>query len=236
MQKALGHGHPVAAFFALGFWRWYGNGAMVADLQPAVRIRRHPCEQGFQASLQRGACAGAPHRPLQSDGQCDLLEFLAVFVLAIIDGVYQFVNEGVEGRVGCAQGWRDEDMVGFILGALLGPALSDGTAAQAAGCEPHGDLDGRYAIAKGGEYILRQFAGGKQQPTFSGLVQHVGRGQGGRAGWWAGGRDHGMAPVGGWTADPNLQVSHPMRHSEKDPRQTKPSRSTSSRGEVDLVT
>lgn len=167
MQKALGHGHPVAAFFALGFWRWYGNGAMVADLQPAVRIRRQPREQGLQAFLQRGAGAGAPHRPLQSDGQRYLLEFLAMFVLAVVHGVDQFVGKGIDGFIRGAQGRGNENVVCFICGAFSGPALSDGAAAQTSAGIAHRDFHLRNAISVRRKNFLGELRSGEQQPAFT---------------------------------------------------------------------
>ena len=222
MHETLRQRDPVTARFTLGpRWR-HRNSLLVADLQPAMWIGRQPLEHGLQKLFQGLSRAGAAHRPLQSDGWRYLLEFLAVFVLVIIDSVYQFVNEGVEGLVGCAQRWRDEDMVGGILSALPRPALPPGIAAQSAGCEPHGDLDHRYAIGVGGEYILCQFAGCKQQLAFAGLVKHFGRGQGVSGGWWAGVRDQGMAPVGGGSADPNRHVSHQMSYLKKIPGKRSP--------------
>jgi hypothetical protein len=99
-------------------------------LQSAVRIRRQRPEQGLETGLQRGAGTRTAHGPLQSDGQGDLPECLAVSVRAVIHCVHQFVGERIDDFVCGAQGRGNEDVVRVVRGTLPGPALPDGDRAR----------------------------------------------------------------------------------------------------------
>ena len=87
------------------------------------------CSSDLQFLAQFRARVGAAHGALHAQAEGDFFEFGAVFVLAIVDRVHQFVRQGIEHLDGIVQDRRDEDLVQAVAAALARPALAHMVAA-----------------------------------------------------------------------------------------------------------
>lgn len=97
----------------------------------------------FQKRTRGGTSHGAHHPKFD----CHLFEFLAMFVLTVVDGVNQFMHQGVKDIVGIGQCWRDKDLIDAIGCTFLGPALTNVTTANTGAGEATRHLARRYGIA-----------------------------------------------------------------------------------------
>jgi hypothetical protein len=77
----------------------------------------------------------------------DLFEFFAVFVLAVVHGVYQFVHQGVENLIGRSECWRDKDLVDAVGSTFLGPTLTNVATANPGAREATRHVARRHGIA-----------------------------------------------------------------------------------------
>ncbi len=68
---------------------------------------------------------GTSHRTFQADPQRDLLELRAVVMLAIVQGMDQFVHQRIEHFDWIGQYRRNENLIQAIRCGGTGPALTD---------------------------------------------------------------------------------------------------------------
>jgi len=96
----------------------------------------------FQKWTRGGTSHGADHPKLG----CHLFEFLAMFVLTVVNGVNQFMHQGVKDIVGVCQCWRDKDLIDAVGRTIFRPALANVTTANTGAGETTRHLARRYGI------------------------------------------------------------------------------------------
>jgi hypothetical protein len=89
--------------------------------------------------LRSGICAS--HWPFHAQAQCNLFEFFAVLVFAIVHGMDKLMHKRVEDLDGLMQRRGNENLILVIGAALSRPALPDVMTASASNGEPAGDHD-----------------------------------------------------------------------------------------------
>jgi hypothetical protein len=95
-----------------------------------------------------------------------------VFVLTVVNGMNEFMNQGVDDLKGALQGWCNKDLVDGIAGTSFGPTLANVPTPDPSACEAtrHERL-GQY-IALGAKEGFEQFNSGQQPGLSSCMVFH----------------------------------------------------------------
>jgi hypothetical protein len=118
------HGNLEATVCAYGFRPGCSCPFFVSDVKFSVRVwAKHGCE-GLKLFFECRPCPGTSHGAFHAQAQSYFFKFFAMAMLAVIYGMYKFMDQRIQHFNRFTEYGGYEDLIDVISTALSGPALT----------------------------------------------------------------------------------------------------------------